>query len=75
MTDAELKTIVREAVHEAMNDHFISWKEAGRILKVNQNTLRDWVRSGYVKARVVGTETKFLRSEVLETGHEKYSRR
>ncbi len=49
-----------------IDERLMTIKEAAEFLQVTENAIRKWVSEGRLKARRVGQDIRFLKSEILE---------
>ena len=49
-----------------IDERLITIGEAAEFLQVTENAIRKWVSEGRLKARRVGQDIRFLKSEILE---------
>jgi hypothetical protein len=71
--ETRLREILREELLSLIADEYLTGSDACRVLKISINTLKAAVKRGDVRARVINGKTRYLRSDLLKAGHEKYS--
>jgi putative molybdopterin biosynthesis protein len=49
-----------------LDEEFLTVAEVAEILKLNQQTVRNWIDQGYLKAFHVGRRVRILRSDLEE---------
>lgn len=55
-----------QEVKQITDERLLTIKEAAEFLQVTENAIRKWVSEGRLKARRVGQDIRFLKSEILE---------
>lgn len=66
LTTEELRALIAQAVAGIATDAPMDTREAAEFLRVNEDTVLRWVKAGTIPGKKLGSEWRFLRSELTE---------